>query len=103
MLTQISKDYMESWMDPVMQPPPGLREIRFRVYPTPSGWYDTDRGIESLKAIGWLVERARQRLPTTKILIISANREPLSLACQKAADAILERLQRQKNIRSGIL
>ncbi len=97
MLTQISKDYMESWMDAVMRLPPGLREVRLRVYPTPSGWYDTHRGIESLKAIDRLVERAGQNLPTTKLSIVSANREPLSSKCQEAADAALERLQRQKN------
>ncbi len=99
-------DYMENWMDPVMRLPPSLREVRFRVYPVLFGWYDTDRGIESLKALGRIVERAVQSSPTAKISIASTNREPLSPKCQDAADAILERLQRQnecqKRFPSGV-
>lgn len=83
-------------MNPLMQFPPRLREITFRVYPVLFGWYDTDRAMESLKALSTTVERALNSSPTTKVSIPSTNHEPLSLKCQDAADAILESLQRQK-------
>lgn len=84
-------------MNPLSRLPPGLREITFRIYPVLFGWYDTDRGIESLKTLGTIVERAVKSSPTAKISITSTNGEPLSRQCQHAADAILESLHGQKD------
>ncbi len=94
-------------MAPLMRLPPEVREIRFRIYPVLFGWYDSERGEESLKYLGKLVERAAQSASNARITITSTNREPLHPKCQSTADAVLERLQRQREyqrrLSSGLL
>lgn len=82
--------------------PPGLREIRFRVYPVLFGWYDTARGQDSLLQLGKIVEQAVQSCPSAIISITNTTNERLTPKCQEAADAILNRLQRRKEYQKRI-
>ena len=83
-------------MHPMNQLPPGLREIRFRIYPVHFNWFSGEAGQASLRNLGKLVERAAEAAPNALISITSTNGEPLPVRCQNAADAMIERLSLQK-------
>ena len=83
-------------MDPMERLPSGLRNIRFRLYPIPGGWYNEGRGAESLTDLGKLVEKAASAAPEAALSVSSTIRGPLPQTCQAAVTPVLERLERQK-------
>ena len=86
---------MKRWIEAINRLPIGLKELRFRIYPEPTGFFESARGQQALCSLDTLVKVAAQSASNAKITVSSTNLNPLSPSCLAAVDITL------KNIRSN--